>query len=486
MRSQLFSKCLNAGHLSSARGAKPTISLQTRSFTATGLKSVSESQSWINSSHEHTIWSWSAQKKVDPIVMARAEGIYFWDAEGKRYTDLNSQLMCMNLGHGHPKIIKAIKDQADELAYAGPTFATRVRGEIGPLLAKITPGDLNKFFFTLGGAEANENAIKIARMVTGRQKIIARYKAYHGATAGGITLTGDPRRWPAEKTSGTIPHVIRAFDPYMYRSLLYQPGMSEEAFSAICIKQLEEQIMYEGPDNIAAFFLETVTGTNGLIPPPKGYLKGVRDICTKYGIMMVCDEVMCGLGRCGEYFACDVYGVVPDLICMAKGLTSAYLPMGAVAMSPKTAAFFDNTPFPGGLTYNGHPMCLAVAVATLKVYEEEGIIDNARAMGKVLRREHLKLMEKHPCVGDARSVGLFGGLELVVSRKTKEPLAPYNGSHPKIAEMMKFLRDNGVFAFAAWNILHTNPPLTITEKQLVETMEVVDEALKIADQAYKE
>jgi len=440
------------------------------------------SQQIVADCNKHTIWSWQAQRAANPIAVAKADGIYFWDFEGKRYTDLNSQLMCVNIGHQNQRVLQAIKDQADELVFAGPAMATRVKAQLGPMLAKITPGNLNKFFFTLGGAEANENAIKIARMVTGRQKIISRYKGYHGATAGAITLTGDSRRWFAEK-HGAMPGVVRVFDPYMYRSLLYRDGMSETEFSAVMIQQLEETIQYEGAENIAAFFLETVTGTNGLIPPPAGYLQGVREVCTKYGILMVCDEVMCGLGRCGEYFACQVYDVVPDLLVMAKGLTSAYLPLGAVAMKEEIAAVFDDKPFPGGLTYNGHPMCLAAAVATLQVYEEEKIIDNAREMGKVMKREHLKLQAKHPSVGDVRSVGLFGGLELVKNRKTKEAIAAYGGTHPKINEMMGFLRKEGIFAFCNQSVLHTNPPLIITEKQLVDTFEVLDRALDIADQA---
>lgn len=272
----------------------------------------------VNQCKQYTMWSWSAQKAVEPIVMSRAEGIYFWDSNGKKYTDVNSQLMCSNLGHQHPKIIQAIKDQCDKLCYAGPSMATEIRAEFGPLLAARTPGNLNKFFFTLGGSEANENAIKLARLHTGRNKIIARYKSYHGGTHGSMMLTGDPRRW-ANEVGGGMSGVIRAFDPYMYRSLLYKEGMPEEEFSAIILKQLEEQIIYENPNAIAAMFIETVTGTNGLIPPPRGYLPGLRALLSKYNILMVCDEVMCGLGRTGDWFASETYGVVPDMITMAKG-----------------------------------------------------------------------------------------------------------------------------------------------------------------------
>jgi taurine---2-oxoglutarate transaminase len=461
------------------------VGAQKRSFSlAPAATEVDLGKQWTESCSKHTIWSWSAQKAVDPLVMAKAQGIYFWDDKGKRYTDFNSQLMCTNIGHQHPKVIQAIKDQADELCFASPAMATRVRSELGPILAKHTPENLNKFFFTLGGSESNENAIKLARLHTGRQKIISRYKGYHGATHASMMLTGDPRRWPVEQHGG-MSGVVRVFDPYMYRSILYEEGMTEEEFSARCILQLEETIMYEGPNNIAAMIMETVTGTNGLIPPPKGYLKGVRETLSKYGILMICDEVMAGLGRCGDWFACQVYDVEPDILCMAKGVTSAYLPLGVVAMTDEIASSFDNRMFSGGLTYSGHPMCLAAAVATLNVMEEEKIIDNTQKMGVVLRRCLERMKEKHPSVGDVRSVGLFGGMELVKNRKTKEPLAPYNGSHPAIVEMNRFLRENGVFCFMAWNIFHTNPPLIITEEQIEETFEVIDQALNFCDNAYE-
>lgn len=392
--------------------------------------------------------------------MVRAEGIYFYDSSNKRYIDMNSQLMCTNIGHQHPRIINAIKKQADELCFAGPTFATNVRAEIGPILSKYTPNKEMKFFFTLGGAEANENAIKFARMYTNKQKIITRYRSYHGATSGAMTLTGDPRRWPHENNN--MPGVIRVFDPYMYRSILYKENMSEEEFSLAMIKQLEETIIYENPNNIAAMIIETVTGTNGIIIPPKNYLKLLRELLTKYNILMICDEVMCGLGRTGEWFAVDHWNVVPDIITMAKGLTSGYLPLGAVAVSKEIAAHFDNKPFGGGLTYSGHPMCLAVACETLKVMEDEKIIENTKKMGDVMKMLHKKLKEKHSSVGDVRNIGLFGAIELVKSKKTKEPLVPYNGTHPVVPKLMAFLREKGIYCFINGHILHTNPPLIIT------------------------
>lgn len=437
----------------------------------------------VRSCKEHTLWSWSAQKAVNPIPVSRAEGVYFWDTNGKRYLDMNSQLMCTNIGHGHPRVIEAIKKQADSLSFMGPSMATEVRAELGPLLAKHTPGDLNKFFFTLGGAESNENAIKFARLSTGRHKIITRHRSYHGATHGAITLTGDPRRWPNEP--GNMGGVVRVFDPYKYRSQLYSEGMTDEEFSARMLAQMEETMMYENPQSIAAVFIESVTGSNGLIPPPEGYLKGLRQLCDKYGILLICDEVMAGLGRTGEWFAVDNWGVVPDIITMAKGLTSAFMPLGCVAVSPKIAASFDERPFSGGLTYNGHPMCLAAAVATLRVLEDEKIIEHVREIGKLQTKLGLELKERHRSVGDWRSIGLFGGLELVKSRKTKEPLVPFNSTHPAMTKIIASCKEKGMFAFNFFSVLFACPPLTITESQLKEGFEIFDDVLKIADEEYR-
>ncbi len=437
----------------------------------------------VRLSKEYTLWSWSAQAAVNPIPMVRGEGIYFWDAEGKRYVDFNSQLMCVNIGHGDRRVIEAIKQQAEELPYAGPGMATRVRAEFGPLLAKRTPGDLNKFFFTLGGAEANENAIKFARFYTGRHKIVTRYRSYHGATHGAITLTGDPRRWPNEPGMGGV---VRVFDPHKYRSPLYREGDSDEVFAQKCLDQIEEVMMYEGPHNIAAVFIETVTGTNGLIVPPNGYLQGLRALCDKYGILLICDEVMCGLGRAGAWFAVDHWAVVPDIITMAKGLTSAYMPLGCVALSEKIAHYFDDRVFSGGLTYNGHPMCLAAAVANLKVLEEDDLVGNARRMGNVMAGLLDDLKAEHPSVGDVRSIGLFGIVELVKSRKTKEPLAPLNGTSEPMQKLAAFFKQKGLYIFTYSNTFFTNPPLCITEAQLKEAFEIINEGLAIADGAVVE
>jgi taurine--2-oxoglutarate transaminase len=388
--------------------------------------------------------------------------------------------MCVNIGHGDQRVIDAIKAQAQELAYAGPGMATPVRAELGRKLAELTPGDLNKFFFTLGGAEANENAIKLARGYTGRQKIITRYRAYHGATAGAISLTGDPRRWANEPG---LPGVVRVFDPYKYRSPLYQPGDSDEVFARKCLDQIEEVIMYEGAQTIAAIFIETVTGTNGLIVPPDGYLQGLREICDKHGILLVCDEVMCGLGRTGTWFAVDHWNVVPDLITMAKGLTSAYMPLGAVAMSDKIAAYWDDHVYYGGLTYNAHPMSLAAAVANLKVIEEDDLLGNTQRLGKVMAGLLDDLKAEHPSVGDVRSIGLFGIVELVRNRGTKEPMAPFNGTSPQMQRLGAFFKEHGLYTFIHWNNFFTNPPLSITEAELREAFDIINRALELTDAA---
>ena len=434
----------------------------------------------VDLTKRHSIFSWSAQASVNPIPMVRGEGIYFWDADGKRYVDMNSQLMCVNIGHGDRRVIEAIRRQAEDLVYAGPGMATPVRARFGRMLAELTPGDLNRFFFTLGGAEANENALRIARMVTGRQKIMVRYRSYHGATAGAISLTGDPRRWANEPG---IPGVVRFFDPYKYRSHLYREGDSDAEFTSRCLDEIEEIVAYEGPHTIAAMFIETVTGTNGLIVPPDGYLQGLRAICDRYGILLVCDEVMCGLGRTGAWFAADHWNVVPDMITMAKGLTSAYLPLGAVAMSERIAGYFDRNVYYGGLTYNAHPMSLAAAEACIQVMIDDAMIEHTLRMGRVLAELHAEMKEKHPSVGDVRSIGLFGVLELVRNRATREPMAPFNGTSPEMQRLGAYLREQGMYAFINWNNLFTNPPLCITEEQLRDAFAVIDNALTITDAA---
>lgn len=449
-------------------------------MTTTDVDVAMSAAEIIDLTKRHTIFSWSAQASVNPIAMVRGEGIYFWDADGKRYVDMNSQLMCVNIGHGDKRVIEAIKRQADELVYAGPGMATPVRARFGRMLAELTPGDLNHFFFTLGGAEANENAIRIARMVTGRQKIMARYRSYHGATSGAISLTGDPRRWANEPG---LPGVVRFFDPYKYRSHLYREGDTDEMFTRHCLDEIEEILAYEGPQTIAAIFIETVTGTNGLIVPPDGYIQGLRAICDRHGILLVADEVMCGLGRTGRWFAVDHWNVIPDMITMAKGLTSAYLPLGAVAMGDSIASYFDRNVFYGGLTYNAHPMSLAAAEACLQVMIDDDMVGHTQRTGRVLADLHADMKAKHPSVGDTRAIGLFGVLELVRNRTTKEPMAPFNGTSPEMQKLGAFLREQGMYAFVNWNNLFTNPPLCITEQQLREAFGVIDRALEITDAA---
>src|ERR1700716_3012372 len=350
----------------------------------------------------HTLFEWSAQSAVDPIPVARAKGIYFWTPEGKRFIDFNSQLMCVNIGHGDGRVVRAIQKQAAMLTYANPFMATEPRARLGAKLAEIAPGDIDVFFFTNGGAEANENAIKLARMATGRHKILARYRSYHGATAGSITLTGDPRRWAAEPG---IPGVVHVLDPY--HGIERGWDTAEESLA-----MLAEVIQLEGPQTIAAFILETVTGTNGILVPPDGYIQGVRELCTKHGILMICDEVMAGFGRTGEWFAIDHWKVVPDIITMAKGLTAAYVQLGAVGMRREIADKFKDKVFYGGVTHNNHPPAGAAAPARAQVYEEDKLLDNARRMGAVMKDLLADLARRHPSVGAARSIGLFGLVEL--------------------------------------------------------------------------
>jgi taurine--2-oxoglutarate transaminase len=424
-------------------------------------------------SKKHSLYEWSAQANVDPIPVARAKGIYFWTPEGKRFIDFNSQLMSVNIGHGDQRVIDAMHEQASTLAYANPFMATEPRARLGAKLAEITPGDIDTFFFTNGGSEANENAIKIARFFTGRHKIMARYRSYHGATAGSISLTGDPRRWAAEPG---IPGVVRVFDPYH--------GI-ERGWDSVeqALANIEEVIQLEGPKTIAAFILEPVTGTNGILVPPDGYLQGVREICTKHGILMIADEVMAGFGRTGKWFAVDHWKVVPDLITMAKGLTSSYLPLGAVGMRHHIAQHFQNKVFYGGLTYNSHPMGCAAALATIRVYEEDGLIENARKMGAVMKQLGADLEKRHPSVGAVRSIGLFGIFELVRNRRTRQPMAPFNGTSEEMAALGRFFREQGLYTLVRWNTFYTNPPLCITEKDLREAFAIIDRGLEITDRA---
>jgi taurine---2-oxoglutarate transaminase len=435
-------------------------------------------------SREHAFFTWSAQAKINPIPVKHAKGVYFWDVDGKRYLDFNSMTMCVNAGHGDERIIRAIQEQAAELPYAAPGMTTKVRALASKAIADISPGgQLTKVLFTLGGADANENAIKIARAHTGRHKILTRYRSYHGATAGAMAATGDPRRVVWEPN--LMPGIVHFLDPYRYRSTFHRanPAISEADFSLDYLNHLEEIIRYEGPETIAAILMESVTGTNGIIIPPDGYMQGVRALCDKYGILMIADEVMAGFGRTGRWFAIQHWGVVPDLMTMAKGLTSAYAPLGAVAMKPEVAATFDKTVFEGGLTYTAHPISLAAALANIQVMREDKIVEHAAAMGPVLHKLLADLGENHPSVGDVRSIGLFGIIEVVKDRTTKEPMAPWNGSSPEMNALKKYCTENGLFVYTHWHTILIIPPLIITEEQLREGFSVLDKALEITDKA---
>ncbi len=421
----------------------------------------------------HTLYDWQAQAGAAPMAVETAKGCEFWTVDGKRYLDFNSQLMGVNIGHGDPRVIRAIAEQAERLPYVTPFAATEVRARAGRALAERLPGDIDKVFFTLGGAEANENAIRIAKAVTGRQKILARYRSYHGATYATISLTGDPRRWGNEPT---MPGVVRVLDPY------HGTGRPMDE-AAAALAYLEEVVMLEGPSSIAAFILEPVTGTNGILIPPDGYLQGVRELCDRHGILLIADEVMSGFGRTGEWFAVDHWGVVPDIITMAKGLTSSYVPLGAVGMRPNVYRYFDDHVFWGGLTYNSHPLGLAAALATIGVYEQDGLIERARKMGEVLARHHRELRERHPSVGWVRNLGLFGIVELVRDRSTMEPLAPFNGTSDEMKAIAERLAERGLYTMVRWNGIMTNPPLVISEEELAEGFAIIDEALELADRA---
>jgi taurine--2-oxoglutarate transaminase len=421
----------------------------------------------VDLTRRHTLFEWSAQGAIEPIPVAGAKGCWFWTPEGKRFLDFNSQLMCVNIGHGDDRVVRAIQQQAATLAYANPFMATEPRARLGRKLAEITPGDIDTFFFTNGGAEANENAIKLARQFSGRHKILAFYRSYHGATAGVMTATGDPRRWANEPG---IPGVVHLLNPYHG----IQRGWDT---TAQALADLEETIQLEGPQTIAAFILEPVVGTNGVLVPPDGYLQGVREVCTRYGILMIADEVMSGFGRTGEWFAVDHWRVVPDLITMAKGLTSAYVPLGAVGMRHAIAEHFRDKVFFGGLTYNSHPLACATALATLQVYEEDRLIENARRLGGLMRELMEGLVSRHPIVGAARSIGLFGLVELVKDRASMEPLAPFNGTSEPMKRLAAFFREEGLYTFVRWHTFFTNPPLSITEEELRHGFDIIDRGL---------
>jgi taurine--2-oxoglutarate transaminase len=426
-------------------------------------------------------WTWSAQTNVQPIAVSHAKGVYFWNIYGKRYLDFNSMVMCVNIGHEDVRVINAMVKQLNDLPFAGPRMATKPRALLGKALKSILPEPLDHFLYTLGGSDANENAIKLARSYTGKFKILARYRSYHGATYGAVALTGDPRRltWEPSVMMG----VVHFLDPYRYRSTFHQhnPNISEEDFAKDYVKHLEEIIMYEGPETIAAIMIETITGTNGIIIPPDGYLQGVRELCERYKIVMICDEVMSGFGRTGEWFAFDHWNVVPDIVTMAKGLTSGYAPLGAIAMRKEIATAFNEKVYQGGLTYNGHAVSLTAAFSVINVMKEDKLVKKAKDKGILLKELLQQMYEKHPCVGDVRSIGLFGVLELVKNRETKEPMSPFNQNNAVMMEFRKFCLDHGLYLIVHWHKILIIPPLIITEEQLMDGFRIIDKALELTD-----
>src|SRR5712691_327243 len=429
--------------------------------------------------NRYVLHSWSVQNEISPLPVAGGEGRYFWDFDGNRYLDFASQLVNVSIGHQHPKVVAAIKEQAEKLCTIGPPMATEPRSTLARMLAEITPGDLQMSFFTNGGAEANENAIKLARWYTGRHKIVARYRSYHGATAGSITLTGDPRRWPAEPG---ILGVVRMLDPYTYRCPAGHPDPCPVCTGA---PHLEEILQYEGAHTVAAVILETITGTNGILVPPPGYLRSIREVCDRYGILLIFDEVMAGWGRTGRWFACEHWDVVPDIITTAKGINSGYVPLGAMTVRDHVYDGVKDRFFAGGLTYSGHPLACAVGVASIEAFREEGIVENAAAMGEYLAGVLPGLASRHPSVGEVRGLGLFWGLELVRNRQTREPLVPFNAGGEAlepVTRMMKASLERGLYPFVHWNIFTIVPPLTITREELDEGLEILDDVLAIADE----
>lgn len=428
---------------------------------------------------KNNLISWSAQKGLNPDVITKGEGIYIWNEEGKKFCDMSAQLVNMNLGHGHKKVIKAIQDQAEKLAFIAPSYANDARAEAAEMLVERAPDNMAKVFFTNAGAEANENAIKMAKMVTGRTKVFSMYRSYHGATMGASNLTGEKRRFAAEPA---IPGFLKFEGPYAYRAPKGVVLDTDEKATAYYLDILERKILGEGPTNIAAIFMETVVGSNGVLIPPKGYLKGVRELCDRHGIMMVCDEVMAGFGRTGKWFAVYNYDVKPDMITFAKGSTCGYAPLGGVIVSKAIADHFEDNVMFCGLTYSGHPLGCAAAVATMKAYEDEKVFENVLAVGEKLGTILEDLKAKHACVGDVRYIGLFSAIELVKDKSTREPLVPFNQDPDGLMKkIIGRLKEEGFLTYAQENIVFVSPPLIITEEELTEAMKIMDKVLSEVD-----
>jgi taurine---2-oxoglutarate transaminase len=431
----------------------------------------------VQENRDYTLFSWSVQGSSNPIHMTRGQGVWFWDGEGNKWLDFSSQLINLNIGHQHPKMLEAIKKQVDELCFAGPNFATEPRGALGKKLAEVT--GLTKAFFTLGGAEANENAMKIARLYTGRDKIITRYRSYHGATMGAMTASGDPRRWPVEPG---IPGIIRVFDPYCYRCPF---GKTPDSCRRECVSHIEEIIQMEGPHTIAAILVEGITGSNGILVPPDDYFPKLRALCDKYDILLIDDEVMSGFGRTGKWLATQHYGIRPDIVTSAKGLTSGYMPLGAVVVSQPIADFFETHMLWGGLTYSGHPVCCAAAVANLGIYEEEKVFENVDKQAVYLAARLATMKQKYACVGDVRHKGLFSVIELVRDKATKEALAPFNGASAEMGLLTAYLKSQQLYAFARFNMLWICPPLIITQDELQQGLDIIEQGLRMVDEALR-
>jgi taurine--2-oxoglutarate transaminase len=432
----------------------------------------------------HVFHSWSAQGTLNPTEITGGEGSYFWDSSGKKYLDFTSQLVNLNIGHQHPKLVAAIQESAGKLCTVAPPFVNASRSEAARLITELAPGDLNMVFFTNGGAEAAEYATRMAKLHTGRHKILTTYRSYHGSTAGAIALTGDPRRWQNETgASGAV----KFWGPYPYRSPFHSNSEQQECQRAL--QHLEEVLMVEGPQTVAMIALETVVGTNGILVPPDGYLQGVREICNKHGIVMMCDEVMAGFGRCGEWFAVNKWNVTPDLICFAKGVNSGYIPLGGVVISQKIADTFRDRVFPGGLTYSGHPLACAAAVASINIFKEEKIVEHARMLGKDVIGPALERMKaKHPSVGDVRGLGVFWAIELVKNRETREPYVPFNASGPDAKPMMDLIvacKERNLWPFTHFNRIHVVPPCNTPVEDVKTGLAIIDEVLDIADKHCK-
>ncbi|MGJ8593082.1 MAG: aminotransferase class III-fold pyridoxal phosphate-dependent enzyme [Aquaticitalea sp.] len=434
----------------------------------------------IKNNLDYTLFSWSKQAGLNPINVSHAKGSYVYDREGKKYLDFSSQLMNVNIGHGNQRITEAVAKQMQEVSYVYPGMATEVRGILGKMIADITPGNLTKTFFTLGGSEAIENAIKMARMYTGRHKIITHYRSYHGATYGAIAASGDPRGFPVDKEK--MPHVVHVENPYAYRCPWNSNSIEE--CGELALAHLERVLQFENPDSVAAILLEGESGSSGCIKYPPMYLKKIRELCDKYGIMMIDDEVMSGFGRTGKMFGIDHHGVTPDFLCMAKGLTSGYLPLGGVIVTDKIAEFFNDHPLTIGLTYSAHPTLCAAAVENLKIIQEENLVERAADMGKYIEAEVEKLKERHPSIGDFRNTGLLGCIELVKNRKTKEPVTPWNATPSEMEvtnKMAAKIRELGMFTFVRWNWIFIAPPLNVSKEEVDEGLKIISEAIAIAD-----